>query len=109
MRAVDAIDDPLTVRRARLLPDLLAEHGIIALGANEREHRLFDRTVDFGHRSAVDLRGRSQCLRPEVLPRHRVGRVGQPVKKRDVIVGEHRHSFAEALESCSCGGATVSP
>ena len=109
VRAVDAVEDPLTVGRARLLPNLLAEHRVSALGADESEHRLLDRTVDFGHRSAVDLRGRSQFLRPKVLPRHRVGRVSQPVKKRDVIVGEHRHSIAEALGSRSCGRATVAP
>ena len=81
------------------VPDLLAEHRVVAPGANESEHRLFDGAVDFGHRSAVVLRGRPQCLRPKVLPRDRVGRVGEPVKKRDVIVDEHRHSIAEALEA----------
>ncbi len=79
-----------------MCPHLLAEHRVVADGADEIENRPLDGVVYFGDWRAVDLRGRTQRLRPEVRPRHGVGTVRQPMKKGDVIGADHEHSFAEA-------------
>ena len=70
---------------------------VLTRGAGMRSHLLAEHSVvaDFGHRSAIELRGRSQRLRPKVFQRNGVRRVAQSMEKRDVIGGDHRPSFAE--------------